>query len=334
MTEKLSLVIPTFDRGYVLARAIQSVFAQDCSPQELVIVDDGSTDDTEAVVKQFWRPELKYVRHDANRGVAAARNTGVRASAGGLIGFLDSDDVLSPGTVCRLTAALKDHPKVDCAFCDVSIAKGIDGQPWTTSLARRMRRFSTLIPQNPSGDLFIVSQRSMYLCLLEEVPIKPSALMFRRSAFSQTGSFREDLRSGEDWEWLLRLARFADFAFVDDPLVRQFHLNDATHQTMRESDLVGAMKWMRNEQKLVLGDEEAHAAATRGIRKTAQDLGNHYRSSGNNRAAFQTYMHGFRFTHDSALALRAALAWLPGDLPHQIRGSQQDLSEPRQDLHA
>ena len=92
MNALVSVVIPTYDRAELLPRAVRSVLAQTYQNMEIIIVDDGSRDNTQEVVKSFSDPRVRYVRHDTNRGVSAARNTGIKNSRGEFIGLLDSDD--------------------------------------------------------------------------------------------------------------------------------------------------------------------------------------------------------------------------------------------------
>jgi glycosyltransferase involved in cell wall biosynthesis len=92
----VTAIIPTFNRGAIIGRAIRSVLAQTCQDWELIVVDDCSIDDTEQAVKSFSDNRIKYIRHDRNRGQAAARNTGIRCARGEYVAFLDSDDEWIP----------------------------------------------------------------------------------------------------------------------------------------------------------------------------------------------------------------------------------------------
>jgi glycosyltransferase involved in cell wall biosynthesis len=92
----VSVIIPTYNRAHLVGRAIQSAFNQTCQDFEVIVVDDGSTDNTGEVVKSFNDPRIHYIRHSENRGVATARNTGIDAAHGEYIAFLDSDDEWLP----------------------------------------------------------------------------------------------------------------------------------------------------------------------------------------------------------------------------------------------
>jgi glycosyltransferase involved in cell wall biosynthesis len=98
---KVSVIIPTYNRAEYLGRSIQSVLNQTYQDFELIIVDDGSTDNTRDIVAQFHDKRLNYIRHETNLGVAAARNSGVRAARGIYLAFQDSDDEWLEQLICR-----------------------------------------------------------------------------------------------------------------------------------------------------------------------------------------------------------------------------------------
>ena len=92
----VSVIIPTYNRAHLIGRAIRSVLDQTYQDWELIVVDDASTDDIPGIVKGFTDGRVKYIRHDENKGAAAARNTGIQAARGAYIAFLDSDDEWLP----------------------------------------------------------------------------------------------------------------------------------------------------------------------------------------------------------------------------------------------
>ena len=93
---QVTVIIPAYNRAYVISRSIASVLAQTYPYFEIIVVDDGSVDNTEAVVKSFKDSRIKYIRHEVNKGISAVRNTGINEAAGEYIAFLDSDDEWLP----------------------------------------------------------------------------------------------------------------------------------------------------------------------------------------------------------------------------------------------
>ena len=92
----ISVIIPTYNRAHLISRSAKSVLAQTYPDFELIIVDDGSGDNTEEIIEALADPRIRYLRHESNRGVSAARNTGIRAARGDYIAFQDSDDEWLP----------------------------------------------------------------------------------------------------------------------------------------------------------------------------------------------------------------------------------------------
>src|ERR1019366_3526420 len=159
--------VPTFNRGYILGEAIQSILDQTYPHFELIVVDDGSTDDTADVVNSFKDTRVHLIQHPKNAGAAAARNTGLAAAQGDLISFLDSDDLWNPNKLALETSFLQGHPEVDAVFTDLS---KIDDERSVPSVARTYPAFSKYLASTSAFDGVAVPQRTMYLCMLQEMP--------------------------------------------------------------------------------------------------------------------------------------------------------------------
>jgi glycosyltransferase involved in cell wall biosynthesis len=180
----ISVVIPCYNQGRFLADAIGSLAG--CSlPVEVLVVDDGSTDETAKVAAQF--SGVAY-HHQQNAGLASARNSGLRASRGDLIVFLDADDMLAPGGLESGAAALASHP--DCAF--------------VTGRCVMMDAAGTLqpTPSQPklTGEAYAELLRHNYTWM-------PAMAMFRRAAVLEAGGFNPDVNAAADYELYLRIAR-------------------------------------------------------------------------------------------------------------------------------
>ena len=178
----VSTVIPTFNRGWSVCRAIESVLCQDYPHIETIVVDDGSNDDT----PQKLAPYAGRVRiiKQTNKGVSAARNAGIRASSGELIAFLDSDDLWKKDKISKQTAFFAEHPNaLICQSEEIWIRNGKRVNP-----AAKHKK--------PSGMIFVPS---LHLCL-----VSPSAVMMKPSLFQEKGLFDENLPACEDYDFWLR----------------------------------------------------------------------------------------------------------------------------------
>jgi glycosyltransferase involved in cell wall biosynthesis len=115
----ISLVMAAYNRAHTLPRALDSVLAQDWPDWEVIVVDDGSTDDTDAVLARYDDPRIRRVRHDVNRGVTAAKNSGFDQCRGEWIATLDSDDALAPGALSAFMRVLEEvDPTLDAIACN------------------------------------------------------------------------------------------------------------------------------------------------------------------------------------------------------------------------
>ena len=193
----VSVIIPTYNRGWAIKEAVDSVLAQDYEDFELLVVDDGSTDNTPEVLDAYGGA-LKILRQE-NKGVSAARNRGIENASGRFVAFLDSDDLWLPQKLSRQVEFFNRIP--DALICqteEIWIRNGVRVNP-----KKRHKK--------PSGMIF---EPSLALCL-----VSPSAVMIRRSLFEIVGSFDETLPACEDYDLWLRIScRFPVYR-IDTPLI-------------------------------------------------------------------------------------------------------------------
>lgn len=213
----VSAVIPAFNAGRWIGGAIESVLRQTRPPEEVVVVDDGSTDDTHAVVASFGSA-VRYVRQ-SNAGVSAARNLGVAKSSGDMIAFLDADDEWLPRKLEVQVARLGSEPDALAAFMSmvrVDVASG------------RKTTLSYVLPND------LVAQLVLHSCVVGA----PSSVLIRRTALDAVGGFDPDLSQCADLDMWIRLAAAGPVIVVEEPhvLYRWHEGNMSRSASLLEAD--------------------------------------------------------------------------------------------------
>jgi glycosyltransferase involved in cell wall biosynthesis len=315
---KVSVIIPTYNRAYIVREAIESGVSQTYQDFEIIVVDDGSTDNTAEIVGSVQDERIRYICHEKNRGYSAACNTGIRAAKGNIVGFLDSDDLWKPDYLDRLVCFFNRHPEVQVVFSDVEI---IEEQRTIPSLINLMKSFPKHLKHRAAGNEYVLSNRQMYLCLLEEVPIKPTAMLVKREMFLREGTFDELWPSGTDWDLLIRFSRSAGFGYIDLPLVIQRRGADATHQKFREQDKLFLLNVFMTEKRRLKGDREALAVVNRGISDHCSNLAWNYLRSGRRKKSASIYLKGFKETREYMMLLRAASVFMPFSLRNALKSA-------------
>lgn len=192
MSEMISVIIPTYNRAHVISEAIQSVLDQTYRDFELLVIDDGSTDDTQDVVSRFSDKRIKY-HYIEHKGRAYARNYGLQKMCGRYVAFLDSDDLYGKEKLKSLSDYLRSHPETMIAYSSYTlIQNGIETFQYTN---------------NGSGNLFLKIFKKSF--------INMNTTLIRRECIDVAGGFKEDLRILEDYDFYLRLSEKFKFSFVN-----------------------------------------------------------------------------------------------------------------------
>lgn len=196
----VSIVIPTYNRAGLVARAVHSVLLQSYDDFEVIIVDDASTDNTPDLINalQGTDPRIRYIRHEINRGAQVARNTGIHAARGKYVAFLDSDNEWFPEKLHKQMELFSNTDNalgaVYCAYHKVSDAGNI---------------LNAYIPRY---------RGSVYKQALAEWITDTSTLVVRKDVLEKIHGFNEDIRTYQEWELCIRLARGCEFDFVPECL--------------------------------------------------------------------------------------------------------------------
>lgn len=198
MQTSVSVVIPTYNRAGALRQALTSVYAQLHQPFEVIVVDDGSTDETAAVVAGF--AQAVYLYQD-NQGVSAARNRGIELCTGAFVAFLDSDDTWLPTKLATQLECIKQTQLRVCHTEEIWIRNGV-----RVNQKKKHRK--------SGGDQF---ERCIELCC-----ISPSSVLIERAVFEDYGCFDESLPACEDYDLWLRICAFEHVCFVSEPQIYKF----------------------------------------------------------------------------------------------------------------
>ncbi|MDP3979966.1 MAG: glycosyltransferase [Chlamydiota bacterium] len=196
MDSTISLIIPTYNRAYCLTEALESIYAQTLRPHEIIVVDDGSEDETPLVCSRY--PALIYIRQ-SHKGVSSARNLGIQKSTGSWICFLDSDDIWEKNKLMiqwKYTSAQPNY------FISYTNEKWIRNSRFVNQ-GKRHKKYS--------GWIF---KHCLALCI-----ISPSSVMIHRKIFDHIGLFDIDLPACEDYDLWLRISLYYPVLFIDLPLI-------------------------------------------------------------------------------------------------------------------
>lgn len=205
----VSVIIPNYNYGRFVRQAIESALAQTYSNIEIVVVDDGSNDDSEEVLTSF-AGKIKWIKQ-TNQGVSAARNRAVAESGGEILAFLDADDVWLPEKIEKQVAVFSSDENIGLVHCGL-----VDFDDAGNLLAEHLDGMSGAV----SRDL-LAYRRSVILG-------GGSAAVVTRKAFDKSGGFDINLRIGEDWEFYYRVAKNFSVGFVPEILLKyRIHSNNS-----------------------------------------------------------------------------------------------------------
>jgi glycosyltransferase involved in cell wall biosynthesis len=237
----ISIIIPCYNQAHFLAEAIISSLHQTYRNCEVIVVDDGSKDNTGEVARQF---PVQYV-YQQNGGLPAARNTGIAHSTGEYVVFLDSDDRLLPHALEAGYEAFQTCP-------DASMVVG--NHSFISETGRWLR---DCLKDTTPQDRYTQLLRSNFI-------ENPACAMYRRALFEQIGGFNPALRASEDYEFYLRIARRFKL-FCHDRIVSEYRLHGSSMSRNPELMLSTTLDVFRTEEKFIGGDRERMEAYREGM---------------------------------------------------------------------
>ena len=210
MKPLVSIVLPTYNRAHTIQKSVDSLLAQTYRGFEIIIVDDGSKDDTRRLVDGWMKTEsrIRYVRHARRRGANVARNTGVREATGEYIAFQDSDDQWLPRKLSIQMDAIKNKgiPVAFTGFLRINGRKKI-------YIPKKWRRIKPGI-------------HSFHREILKGNFVALPTLVVEKRLFHKSGGFDEKLPRLQDWDFVLRLSKLSAFIYIDQPLLNAYLTGD------------------------------------------------------------------------------------------------------------
>lgn len=253
-TPRVSVIIPTYNRSKLLIEAVRSVLNQTFQDFELLIIDDGSTDDTEQRIRDLQESRIRYSRNRANSGVSASRNNGISKSRGIYIAFIDDDDQWLPEKLEKQVRVLDTSPPDVGAVCTGAVSVDIkSGVPIEVALPRY------------SGK--VLNE------LLESNFISTSSIVVKRECFEKVGTFDQTLSYGEDFDMWIRLARVFLVESIPEPLIKH---TDHQNATSSNNKLIA-----RNLERIIDKHRELFRSNRKGLANYLLKAGTAYCYDGN-----------------------------------------------------
>ena len=246
MDPLVSVVIPTFNHGHLVEQAVASVFAQSYPNTELIVIDDGSTDDTRERLASF-DGSLRYV-HQENRGLSTARNAGIALAKGEFIALLDADDRWMPEKIARQVAVFKEQDQVGVVSC------------WGLQVSSDGKELG------PSKRYPCAGEKGLRRLLQGNCVSGGSNAVVKKECFEKLGGFDESLTSSEDWDMWLRIVPFYPIQVVEAQLVlvRQGEINMSAPRNcdrMLQNEITVLEKFFRSHPSLPEGSRSWRSKA-------------------------------------------------------------------------
>ncbi len=227
----ISIIIPCYNREDFIAKTIQSVLDQSFSSIEILVIDDGSTDNTQAVLEPF-RDAIRYFRIPHSGGPSRPRNIGLQNAVGDLISFFDSDDLMLPGKLAAAAQVFQSHSDIDFLFTNFQSCDK-NGTLVDPDYLSRYEEFRKILHPTGEANLSLLNGTEVYPNLLHSNFIGTSSVVARSHVFTEVGNFKESMPNAEDFNLWCRIARHGSaFAFLNAPYHSyRIHPNSITQKS-------------------------------------------------------------------------------------------------------
>lgn len=311
----ISVVMPSFNCGEFLGEAITSALRQSPGPAEILVIDDGSTDETPTVVATFGdRVRLVSIPHSGRP--ATPRNVGLRLATSDIVAFHDADDVMLPGKLGDAAGVFSTHPEVAMLFTDF---QQIDerGELVRSSYLREYRAFRAVLRPSTLPDVFLAAGGDIFEQLLRANFIGTPGVVVRRDLVVGLGGFDESLANGDDVDLWYRLSRSGPMmAFVDRPSFAYRMRSGSV--TSRGTARYPAMIRVLTDQLRFVNDPATRRTVEKRLAKLTLGYAYELRQDGDGRRALAVCL-GELLHRPSWAALRGAALACPSGLAATLR---------------
>lgn len=334
---KVCVIIPTFNRAYCLPMALESLQRQSYPKWEALVIDDGSTDGTAALLEKLGSqdPRIRY-HYQSNRGVSAARNAGLRLADGDYVGFLDSDDAWEPWKLAAQVACFKAVPEVGMIWTDMS---AVDDRG-TVLHDRYMRRMYSAYRRYGTRRLFSQERQlselaadvtrehaalatatvrwgDIYSAMIFGSLVHTSTALLRRERVVTVGFFNEEFRTGEDYDFHLRTCCAGPVGLLDAASIRYRIAGGEDQLTSSRHTLEIARNALRTRETAIAADRKrinlSRAEIDSVLAMANGWVANEFFEVGAYAAARPYYLRSLRLHWCQPKAvMKAALTLLPG----------------------
>jgi len=292
----VSVIIPVYNGSNFIEAAIDSVLSQSYKNFEIIIIDDGSVDNTGSVIEKYLN-KAKIISFKQNKGGNVARNVGINESCGQLVTFLDSDDKWHHDKLTTYVDIMNRYQEVLFAFSDFNRFKWGTGEYYSLSNSQVFPRiYDVIASQFYNGSkAFVIPSSSVFPLLLSGYPTFSSTIMVRRQIFDKIGVWDESLKRNQDYDFSLRCANATDFIYIDERLTDiGRHDSNVSKDIIRQHD--GDINLMKQHLSYEYYSAEHKNLIKLYIGKRLAGVGYTSLHSGRIKDALRKYCEAFRYS--------------------------------------
>jgi glycosyltransferase involved in cell wall biosynthesis len=300
----VSVVIPTYNSAQYLPETIESVLSQSWQDFEIIIVDDGSTDNTQEIVEAFNSTKIRYIRQENSGGPSKPRNVGVHHARGKYISLFDSDDLMSRNKLAQAVAFLERYSDLGLLFANFEVCNE-RGESFPGTFLDEYQTFRDLPKRQVDEKWFIIESEVAYNGLLSQNFIGTSGTVVPKAVFLSVGGFDENIAGPEDRDMWLRISRRYALGYLD--IVGHRYRRRETGIMGRGGAVLAPYRVLVMRKQLETGlPFSLRRQVRRNIAQSMFELGYHYRSIGDLKQARAHYRSSLKESF-SVVALRGLL---------------------------